>query len=50
MELHAIFIFTLEYDILNDIIHIKYSENKEGIQVSLTLVFATFLDSKSVMN
>jgi len=33
-----------------DIIHIKYSENKEGIQVSLTLVFATFLDSKSVMN
>lgn len=43
-NLYAIFIFTLEYDSLNVIIHIKYSENK-GDHVSLTLVFFLVLST-----
>ena len=38
-NLHAIFIFTLEYDSLHVIIHIKYSENKEGSRVINTCLF-----------
>lgn len=39
-NLYAIFIFTLEYDSLNVIIHIKYSENKGGSRVVNTCIFS----------
>ncbi len=39
-NLYAIFIFTLEYDSLNVIIHIKYSENRRSSRVVNTCIFS----------